>query len=97
MDKKFYMLSFNLCFAEKENPSENREGHRWDERCGHQLDSSGDAQCHEYVHFYFNYRLNAGLTCEATQISDLYILLADKASPKASPRKRTNRAAGADQ
>lgn len=52
-----------LSFSEKESPSENREGHWWDERRGHQLDSSGDSQCHEYVHFLSptvtnNYSLN---------------------------------------
>lgn len=50
MDKTKMFLSLNPCFAEKENPSENREGHWCDKRCGHQLDSSGDSQCHEYVH-----------------------------------------------
>lgn len=63
------LLSSNVCFAEKENPSENREGHGWDERCGHQLDPTGDSQCHEYVHFDRNDGQNTCLRC------DLFLLL----------------------
>lgn len=45
--KSFYCV----CSAEKEAFCENRERHSWNKRCGHELDSSGDSEYHEYVHF----------------------------------------------
>lgn len=87
--------SFNPAHAEEENPSEGGEGHRRDEWRRHQLDSSGDSQCHEYVHSLFQQSLRWEWSC--ARIWCWLFCLTDKASPKASPRKRTNRAAGADQ
>lgn len=87
--------SFNPARAEEENPSEGGEGHRRDERRRHQLDPSGDSQCHEYVRTVSQQSLR--WEWSAARIWYWHFCLTDKASPKASPRKRANRAAGADQ
>lgn len=89
------LTSFNLARAEEENASEGGEGHRRDEWCRHQLDSSGDSQCHEYFHNMFQQSLR--WEWSYARIWYWQFCLTDKASPKASPRKRANRAAGADQ
>lgn len=81
-----------LCTAEEEAASESWKGHRWLERRGHQLDPSGDSERHEWVYWCSRRRNESSWTS-----SHCKHLLADKASPRASPRKRANRAAGADQ
>lgn len=41
------VMTFHLCCAEEEVPREGGDGHWWDERCGHKLDSPRDPQHHE--------------------------------------------------